>query len=213
VVVISRRLWKPGQTAYYGWKEFAHPKPGDTVFVTAASGPVESTVVQLAKAAGLKVIASAGTNEKVAFVKSIGADVSFNYKTQKMSDVLEKEGPINIYWDNVGGEALEAALDAAAPGAHFVECGMISDLGPQPHHIKNLLMIIGKQLQISGFVVSGLHSKYMEECYREVLQMVARGEIKYLEDVTPGLENATQALVNVLTGKNVGKSVILVGEE
>ena len=110
----------PGQTAWAAWKEYARVQPGDVVFVTAAAGPVGSFVVRLAKADGLKVIASAGSDEKCAFVKSIGADVVFNYKKQKPADVLAREGPINIYWDNVGGESLDAALQYAAKGARFL---------------------------------------------------------------------------------------------
>lgn len=88
--------------------------------LTAYTGPVGSFVVQLAKADGMKVIASAGSNEKVAWVKSLGADVVFNYKTTKTAEVLEKEGPIDVYWDNVGGETLDAALDNAAMRARFI---------------------------------------------------------------------------------------------
>lgn len=110
----------PGQTAYSAWKEYAKVQKGDVVFVTAASGPVGSFVVRLAKADGLKVIASAGSDEKCEFVKSLGADVVFNYKTTKTADVLAKEGPINIFWDNVGGESLDAALQYAARGARFL---------------------------------------------------------------------------------------------
>ena len=110
----------PGQTAYCAWKEYAHVQPGDVVFVTSAAGPVGSFVVQLAKADGCKVIASAGSDAKCDFVKSIGADVVFNYKKQKTADVLAREGPINIFWDNVGGESLEAALQHAATGARFI---------------------------------------------------------------------------------------------
>ena len=87
----------PGQTAWCAWKEYAKPQKGDIVFVTAASGPVGSVVVQLAKADGLKVIASAGSDDKVDFVRRIGADVAFNYKTTSTWDVLAKEGPINVY--------------------------------------------------------------------------------------------------------------------
>ena len=87
----------PGQTAYTAWKEYAQAKKGDTAFVTAGAGPVGSMVIQLAKADGLKVIASAGSEEKVAFMKSIGADVAFNYKTENTFEVLEREGPIDVY--------------------------------------------------------------------------------------------------------------------
>ena len=86
----------PGQTAFLAWKEFARAKKGETAFVTAASGPVGSFVIQLAKSQGLKVIASAGSEEKVKFIRSIGADVAFNYKTTSTAEVLAKEGPINM---------------------------------------------------------------------------------------------------------------------
>ncbi|KAJ7820955.1 hypothetical protein B0H13DRAFT_1660687 [Mycena leptocephala] len=97
----------PGQTAYIGWKEFANAKAGEVAFVSAGAGEM---VIQLAKQAGLKVIASAGSEEKVQFMKSMGAGVVFNYKTTATREVLAKEGPIDIYWDNVGGDILDAEL-------------------------------------------------------------------------------------------------------
>ncbi|KZT03632.1 NAD(P)-binding protein [Laetiporus sulphureus 93-53] len=207
-------LGMPGQTAHHGWKEFAHPKKGDVVFVTAGAGPVGATVIQLAKAEGLKVIASAGSEEKVDFVRSLGADVAFNYKTTKTLDVLQKNGPINIYWDNVGGETLEAALEAAAVGARFIECGMISGYnGEQPYTVKNLSYIVGKQLRISGFIVTSLHEKHLADFHKEIPRKVASGEIKHKEDVSKGLESVGQAILDVMTGKNKGKKVILVSEE
>ncbi|OCH84743.1 NAD-P-binding protein [Obba rivulosa] len=174
----------PGQTAYYGWKEWSSAKKGEVLFVTAASGPVGSTVVQLAKADGCKVIASAGSDEKVAFVSSIGADVAFNYKSVPTRKVLEKEGPIDIYWDNVGGEMLEAAIAAAGTFARFIECGMISQYNTQdPYPLENLFNIVTKQLKIYGFIVTSLHAKYEAQFYREIPCRVAAGEIKYKEDI------------------------------
>ncbi|KAJ7059632.1 hypothetical protein C8F01DRAFT_1370523 [Mycena amicta] len=96
----------PGQTAYAGWKEYSQAEAGEVVFVTTGAGSVGSFVIQLAKQAGCKVIASAGSEEKVAFMQSIGADVAFNYKTTATREVLAKEGPIDIFWDNVGGDIL-----------------------------------------------------------------------------------------------------------
>ncbi|KAJ3999475.1 hypothetical protein F5050DRAFT_1737935 [Lentinula boryana] len=127
----------PGQTSYYGWKEFAKAKAGEVVFVTTAAGPVGSIVVQLAKQDGLKVIASAGTDEKVKFCKEIGADVAFNYKTTNTTHVLAKEGPIDIYWDNVGGPTLEAAIANTALQARIIICGYISQYnGEEDYGIK-----------------------------------------------------------------------------
>ncbi|TBU55126.1 NAD(P)-binding protein [Dichomitus squalens] len=204
----------PGQTAHHGWYEFSHFKKGDIVFVTAASGPVGATVVQIAKAEGLKVIASAGSDEKVEFVKSIGADVAFNYKTTKTREVLEKEGLINIYWDNVGGESLEAALEFAAQKAHFIICGNISGYNTQdPYHVKNLQQLVWREITFHGFLIGSLMPKYQEEFDRTFPARVASGEIKYKEHIVRGLENAGQGLVDVLTGKNFGKTVLVVADE
>ncbi|KAH9937947.1 hypothetical protein B0H21DRAFT_825392 [Amylocystis lapponica] len=207
-------LGMPGQTAFYGWNEYSLAKKGDVAFITSAAGPVGATVVQLAKAEGLKVIASAGSEEKVAFVKSLGADVVFNYKTTDTLEVLQREGPINVYWDNVGGPTLDAAIATAATGARFIECGMISAYnGEEPYTLKNITSIVGKQLRISGFLVFALHHKYIERFYAEMPARVASGEIKYTEDVTEGLENAGKVILDVQTGKNKGKAVVGVAHD
>ncbi|KAH9832054.1 uncharacterized protein C8Q71DRAFT_279574 [Rhodofomes roseus] len=204
----------PGQTAFYAWNEFSRAKKGDVVFVTAGAGPVGSTVIQLAKQAGCKVIASAGSEEKIAFLKSIGTDVAFNYKTEKTLDVLLREGPINIYWDNVGGESLEAALEAAAWHARFIMCGMISSYNSvDDHPVKNLSQIFAKSLTLHGFTVAVLHDKYVDRFYAEVPRMVAEGKIRFKEDVSRGLESAGEAILEVQKGRNKGKMVILVAEE
>ncbi|CDO77399.1 hypothetical protein BN946_scf184857.g5 [Trametes cinnabarina] len=204
----------PGETAVYAWKEYAHAKKGETVFVTAGSGPVGATVIQLAKADGLKVIASAGSDDKVAFMREIGADVAFNYKTVDTRKILEKEGPINVFWDNVGGETLEAALDAADRHARFIECGMISQYNtPTPYGVKNLMNIVAKELTIKGFIVGSIRHKYEDWFYSTWPKRVASGEIKYKEDRVRGLENAGKAIADVQSGRNFGKSVIIVADE
>ncbi|KZT65250.1 alcohol dehydrogenase [Daedalea quercina L-15889] len=204
----------PGQTAFYAWCEFSHVRKGDVVFVSAGAGPVGSTVIQLAKQAGCKVIASAGSEEKIAFLKSIGTDVAFNYKTEKTLDVLRKEGPINIYWDNVGGESLEAALDAAAQHARFIMCGMISSYNSENDYpVKNLSQIFAKSLTLYGFTVAILRDKYIDRFYNEVPRMVAEGKIKFKEDASHGLESAGEAILEVQKGRNKGKKLILVAEE
>ncbi|KZT03634.1 alcohol dehydrogenase [Laetiporus sulphureus 93-53] len=199
-------LGMPGQTAHHGWREFAHAKKGDVVFVTPGGGPIGATVIQLAKAEGLQVIASAHSENKIEFICSIGADVAFNYKTTKALDVLQKNGPINIYWDNVGGETLEAALEAAAVGARFIECGMISAYtASEPYIVKNLVQIIAKQLRVSGFIVTSLDDKWLVDFHKEFPPKVASDQIKYKEDVSKGLESAGQAILDELTGKNKKK--------
>ena len=203
----------PGQTAYYGWKEYAEAKKGDTCFVSTGAGAVGSIVVQLAKMDGLKVIASAGSDDKVAYIKELGADVAFNYKTTNTEEVLAREGPIQVYWDNVGGRTLQAAIEHADIGARFVECGMISGYNEDENPPKNLMMIVGKSLRLSGFLVARLHPKYREEFYRTMPRLLASGKIKFREDITKGLENGGDALLAVQKGVNVGKAVILVAED
>ncbi|RPD54808.1 NAD(P)-binding protein [Lentinus tigrinus ALCF2SS1-7] len=206
----------PGKTAHHGWMEYAHPKvqKGDVVFVTAASGAVGAIVAQLAKAEGVKVIASAGSDEKVDYVRSLGVDVAFNYKKVSTREVLQKEGPVNIYWDNVGGESLDAALEFAAQKATFVICGMISSYNvDEPYNVKHLQQLVWREITFNGFLYTSLISKYADEFYKTMPGRVAKGEIKYKEHLVKGLENSAQALLDVLQGNNFGKSSIIVSED
>ncbi|KAI0719028.1 NAD-P-binding protein [Fomitopsis betulina] len=202
----------PGATAHHAWLEFANAKPGETAFVTAAAGPVGATVVQIAKAAGLKVIASAGSDAKLAFVRSLGADVVFNYKTEDTRAVLEHEGGIDVFWDNVGGATFEAALDVAHGQARFIECGMISAYNAEPYGVKNLMQIVAKEVRVSGFIVGNLYHKYREQFYNEFPAAVAAGTIKYSEDISHGLESVGEAIVAVQKGTNNGKKIIVVAD-
>jgi len=202
-----------GQTGWMGWKEYAHAKAGETVFVSGAAGPVGSFVVQLAKKEGLKVIASAGSEKKVNFLKEIGVDVAFNYKTTDTREVLKKEGPLNIYWDNVGGETLEAALDNFAIGGRIVACGSISGYNGEKIGVRNLHQIYAQSLTMSGFITHRLNAKYDDAFYEEVPKLFANGDIKYTEHKVPGLENFGQALLDTLTGRNEGKTVVIVADD
>ncbi|PPQ87895.1 hypothetical protein CVT25_001237 [Psilocybe cyanescens] len=207
-------LGMPGKTSYMAWKEFSHAKKGETVFVSTGAGPVGSLVIQLAKRDGLKVIGSAGSDEKVKFMKEIGADVAFNYKTTKTTEVLEKEGPIDIYWDNVGGETLDAALNAANIYGRFIECGMIS--GYNNGHstgIKNLFQVVAKSLTVSGFIIFRLEAKYGDEFYKTLPPLVASGEIKYTEDVYNGLDKVGDAILAVQKGTNKAKAIVHVADD
>ncbi|KAJ6514418.1 hypothetical protein C8R47DRAFT_1033192 [Mycena vitilis] len=203
----------PGQTAFVGWKEYSNSTPGEVAFVTTGAGPTGAMAIQLAKQDGLKVIASAGSDEKVEFMKSIGADVAFNYKTTDTRAVLAKEGPINIYFDNVGGDILDAALENAAFDARFIECGSISGYNSGHQPIKNASMIVSKCLHLHGFLVSRLLPKYSEEFYATIPAKLASGEMKYSEDISRGLDKAGDAILAVQKGTNNGKAVVLVAEE
>ncbi|EKM52847.1 uncharacterized protein PHACADRAFT_261502, partial [Phanerochaete carnosa HHB-10118-sp] len=164
----------PGQTTYTAWREYAQAKKGETAFVTAASGPVGSLVVQFAKTNGMKVITSAGSDEKVAFVKSLRADVVFNYKKTKTADVLAKEGPINVYWDNVGSESFNAALTNTAQRARLVECGYITGYNGEGTPVKNMAVVFGKEITLYGFHVSSFLLKYKDEFYCEIPARVTK---------------------------------------
>ncbi|KAG9316551.1 alcohol dehydrogenase [Chiua virens] len=219
----------PGATAYSGWKEYAQAKKGEVAFISTGAGAVGSLVIQIAKRDGLKVIASAGSDEKVAFMKELGADVVFNYKTTKASEVLEKEGPIDVYWDNVGGETLEAALAVAAKNARFIECGMISgyntkpypvmvslrseSLGPSLYTHQNLMQIISREIKIYGFIVHSIHSKHKDAFDVEMPALIASGELKFKEDISKGLQSAGETILAVQKGTNTGKSVIVVADQ
>ncbi|KAJ7210029.1 NAD-P-binding protein [Mycena pura] len=194
----------PGKTAYMGWKEFSRAKKGETAFITTGAGPVGSMVIQLAKRDGLKVIASAGSEEKVKFMKSIGADVAFNYKTTDTREVLAREGPIDIYWDNVGGDIFDAALEHANIFGRFLMCGMISGYNTGHEPTKNMHLTFGKSLTINGILHSHLLHKHNAEFYSKIPALLANGEIKYTEEVHHGLESVGEAILRV---------VIVVAEE
>jgi len=202
----------PGKTAFAGWKEYSYAKKGEIAFVTTGAGPVGAMVIQLAKRDGLKVIASAGSDEKVKFMREIGADVAFNYKTTDTREVLEREGPIDVYWDNVGGDVLDAALEHAAIYARFLECGMISGYNTGHQGIKNLNLTYAKSLTIYGIAILRI-GQYDEEFYATIPRALASGELKYSEDVKYGLDKVGDVLLAVQTGANTGKAVVVVAEE
>ncbi|PPQ74017.1 hypothetical protein CVT26_006956 [Gymnopilus dilepis] len=207
-------LGSAGKTAFMAWKEFSKAKQGETVFISTGAGAVGSLVIQMAKRDGLKVIASAGSDTKVQYMRELGADVAFNYKTTNTSAVLSKEGPIDIYWDNVGGETLDAALDAAKSRARFIECGMTVEYTEGKNvPVKNLLQVIIKSISLNGFIVSLLEPKWNQEFLRTVPPLVASGELKHKQEIFDGLDKVGHALAAVLSGKTIGKAVVHVGDD
>jgi len=205
----------PGLTAYVGLLRIAALKDGDVVFVSGGAGAVGSMVVQIAKAKGHTVIASAGGAEKVAFLKEIGADHAIDYKAEKdLTAALARAAPdgIDVYFDNVGGPHLEAALNAARPFGRFALCGAISmynatELPPGP---SNLVQMVGKQLRMEGFIVS-THWNMMADFHRDLAQWVKEGKVKWKETVFEGIERAPDAFVGLFTGENLGKMLVKLG--
>ncbi|KAF4616129.1 hypothetical protein D9613_011261 [Agrocybe pediades] len=207
-------LGMPGKTAFMAWKEYSKSKKGETAFVSTGAGPVGSLVIQLAKMDGLKVIGSAGSADKVQFMKECGADVAFNYKEENVADVLKREGPIDIYWDNVGGETLEAALDASRLNGRFIECGMISEYNSKEGApIRNLYQTIAKSLSIHGFIQWRLEAKHNEDFYKTIPPLVANGTIKHQEQVFHGLDKVGDVILAVQKGENTAKAVVHVADE
>ncbi|KAJ7028398.1 alcohol dehydrogenase [Mycena alexandri] len=202
-----------GETAYMGWREYSRAKKEEVAFVSTGAGGVGSMVIQIAKQDGLKVIASAGSDEKVRFMKEIGADVAFNYKTTDVREMLAKEGPIDIYWDNVGGSTLDAAMEFANNHSRFIECGQISGYNQGYQPMSNPSFIVSKSMSIHGFLVSNLRPKYSTAFRAEVWPKLVSGEFKFKEDVTHGLQRLGEVILAVQKGTNTGKAIVVVAEE
>ncbi|KAG8767202.1 hypothetical protein FRC12_006393 [Ceratobasidium sp. 428] len=207
-------------TAFYGFEMVAKPKAGEVMYVSSGASAVGSLVVQLAKAKGVKVIASASSEDKIRFLKSIGADVAFNYKTDSVADVLAKEGPIDLYWDNVGGSTLEAALDAFNYDGRVVVCGAASgyNAAGESYGIKNTPNILFKQLTVQGFGVFRSEPQYEGQTgnpvkfFKAILPLVQSGQLKWSEQVLEGIDKVGEGIVAVQTGTSTAKVNVKVAD-
>ncbi|MBS0411040.1 MAG: NADP-dependent oxidoreductase [Proteobacteria bacterium] len=201
----------PGLTAYAGLLRVAALKDGDVVFVSGAAGAVGQMVCQIAKIKGHTVIGSAGGADKAAYLKSLGVDHVIDYKAEPVGPALMRAAPdgIDVYFDNVGGEHLEAALMAARPFGRFALCGMISqynatDMG---EGVRGLIQAVGKQLKLEGFIVS-THADMQGAFVKDMAEWVAAGKIQWRETVENGIENAPAAFLKLFTGENLGKMLV-----
>jgi NADPH-dependent curcumin reductase CurA len=208
-------LGMTGMTAYAGLVDVAEFKAGDTVFVSGAAGAVGSIVGQLAKLKGAKrVIGSAGSAEKVRhLIEDLGFDAAFDYKARPVAEQLREAAPggIDVYFDNVGGDHLEAAIDAITVHGRMAICGMISQYNatePTPAP-RNLSQIIAKRFTMRGMLV-GDHFDRRADFLAEVAPLVASGELKYDETFVEGIRNAPQAFLDLLAGSNTGKMLVRV---
>ncbi|BGP12905.1 hypothetical protein JCM10213_005143 [Rhodosporidiobolus nylandii] len=196
----------PGATAWVGFYDIGKPKKGETIFVSAASGAVGQIVVQLAKREGLKVIGSAGSDDKVAFIKELGVDVAFNYKTQSTLEVLQQNPP-DLYFENVGGETLDNVLETMNTKGRIIACGSVSQYNvpkEQQYRHKNTWMVVTKSIRWEGFIVFNHDLTAFE---REFPKLIKSGEVKIKEHVTKGIDNG-EAFVDMLKGAAHGKAVI-----
>ena len=201
-------------TAYAGLLDVAEFKPGDVVFVSGAAGAVGSIVGQIAKLKGAsRVIGSAGSDEKVAHLLELGFDAAFNYKSAPVGQQLKQAAPdgVDVYFDNVGAEHLEAAISSLNQHGRVAMCGAIAvynDTAP-PAAPRNLALAIGKRLTLRGFIV-GDHGARMPEMVAEVGGWLREGKLTFSETVVDGLENAPEAFLGLLRGENTGKMVVRV---
>ena len=207
-------LGMPGLTAYYGLFELGSPKEGETVFVSGAAGAVGSTAGQMAKIAGCRVIGSAGSDEKLAWLRELGFDAVFNYRERRAREALAELAPdgIDIYFDNVGGDHLEAAIGALRTYGRVVACGSISrynDVEPSPGP-RNMFMVVTKRLRIQGYIISDHYDRF-GEFYASAQQWVRDGRLRYRETIIEGIENAPHAFLGLLRGENIGKMLVKVG--
>ncbi|WP_200209757.1 NADP-dependent oxidoreductase [Micromonospora coerulea] len=207
-------LGMTGLTAYAGLLDVAAMKPGDAVFVSGAAGAVGSMVGQIAKLRGAsRVIGSAGSAAKVERLKALGFDAAFDYHDGPVRDSLKAAAPdgIDVYFDNVGSEHLEAAISALNLHGRVAICGMIAQYNASepPAAPRNLALLIGKRLTLRGFLV-GDHGHLRDQFVQEMSGWLRDGKISYDETVVDGIENAPEAFLGVLRGENLGKMLVRV---
>ncbi|MFY1595178.1 NADP-dependent oxidoreductase [Micromonospora sp. WMMD737] len=207
-------LGMTGLTAYAGLLDVAGMKAGETVFVSAAAGAVGSLVGQIAKLRGAaRVVGSAGSAAKVERLRALGFDAAFDYHDGPVRDSLKAAAPdgVDVYFDNVGGDHLEAAISAMKVHGRAAICGMIAqynDTEP-PAAPRNLALVIGKRLTLRGFLV-GDHGHLRDEFVREMAGWLRDGRVSYDETVVDGIENAPEAFLGLLRGENLGKMLVRV---
>jgi len=199
-----------GATAYFGLLRVAEANEGDIVFVSAAAGAVGSAVVQIAKAKGMTVIGSAGGAEKCDWARSLGADAALDYKSGPIVKLLAEAAPkgIDVYFDNVGGDHLDAALAAARQNARFAICGMIEDYNTGSNHaFRFVTRIIAARIMIKGFIYTD-YLPEMGDFYRDMGGWIAAGKMISRETVRDGIEAAPQAFIDLFSGGNIGKMLV-----
>ncbi|PSU34770.1 NADP-dependent oxidoreductase [Photobacterium lutimaris] len=202
----------PGMTAWTGLFRIAELKPTDTVFISAASGAVGSIACQIAKMHGCTVIGSVGSQEKADYLLSLGVDAVINYKeATNLTQALAEAAPqgIDVYFENVGGEHLEAALNNMNDYGRIAVCGLISQYNatePQPGPT-NMSMLIIKKLTMQGFIVFD-HWAHYGEFAKQMTQWITEGKIKWDETVFEGIAQAPNAFIGLFEGKNKGKMLV-----
>ncbi|WP_250439719.1 NADP-dependent oxidoreductase [Caballeronia sp. AZ1_KS37] len=200
----------PGVTAWYGLNRIIEPKAGETVVVSAASGAVGSVVGQLAKAAGCRVVGIAGGADKCRYVvETLGFDACVDYKAGKLHEDLKAATPDGIdgYFENVGGDVLNAVLARMNAFGRIAVCGMISGYDGKPTQLDAPRLILTQRLKLQGFIVSE-HLDVWPQALNELGERVATKKLHFRESIAEGLENAPEAFLGLLRGKNFGKQLV-----
>lgn len=210
-------LGMPGFTAYMGLLDIGQPKAGDTLVVAAATGPVGATVGQLGKIKGCRVVAVAGGPEKCSYAREIlGFDACIDHRAEDFKEQLKSACPdgIDVYYENVGGKVFDAVLPLLNVGARIPVCGIVSRYNATklPDGPDRLSLLVGtllvKRIKMQGFIIFDDYGHRYDEFATEMQSLLTEGKIKYREQVVDGLENAPNAFMGLLEGKNFGKLVI-----
>jgi len=209
-------LGMPGMTAYFGFLDTGAPQPGNAVVISAASGAVGSVVGQIAKIKGCRPVGIAGGKQKCEYItRELGFDAAIDYKSEEVSSALRKHCPngIDVYFDNVGGDILDAVLTQINLGARIVICGAISQYnnttpirGPS-----NYFYLLIKRATMKGMLVTDFMDRYTQAA-REMAGWMGAGKLKSREDIVEGLQNFPEVLLKLFTGENFGKLILKVAE-
>jgi NADPH-dependent curcumin reductase CurA len=215
-------LGMPGFTAYMGLLDIGQPKAGETVVVAAASGAVGSVVGQIAKIKGCRVVGVAGGADKCRYVvDELGFDACIDHRSADFAAQLGAACAkgIDVYFENVGGAVFDAVLPLLNPRARVPVCGLIADYNatavpPGPDRLRVLTRaLLTKRIKMQGFIIFDDYGDRYGEFYAQMSQWLSAGKIKFREDIVDGLENAPQAFIGLLEGKNFGKLVVRVGAD
>ena len=201
-----------GATAFIGLFDYGKPSPGDTVVVSAAAGNVGSIVCQLAKLAGCRVVGIAGSEEKCRWLTGdLGVDAAISYKSEDVGNALKQHCPdgVDIYFDNVGGETLDAVLDRINLGARVVLCGATSQYEGDSHWYgpSNYFNLVYKQATMQGFYIFNFQSRF-PQIFARLQALIEEGKLTYAEDQMQGVGSLPDALVKVLSGANFGTQLV-----
>jgi NADPH-dependent curcumin reductase CurA len=209
-------LGMPGLTAWVGAIELGQPAPGDTVYISSAAGAVGQLAGQFARRAGARVVGSAGSDDKVAYLRErCGFDAAFNYRSQDIDEALREHCPrgIDVYFDNVGGTTLEAALRHANVAARFPVCGMISAYNETADRgIRGMQLMVSKRICMTGYIIYD-HVHKLPGYLARVAPWFRSGEVVFHEDIVQGIERAPEALIGMMKGEAIGKRLVQVAAE